>query len=320
GVSRPALTDPGLAPNTGGWLPAPTEPGLAPNTGGSPTASTWDDLRRNALTTRYFSRAQDAPTGHKFIRPGQSFEQRFPISLAATHGEAVALRFLLSSSSSLAPHIPNLRLTVCYEGESLFMDRVINVPQERPFEIYLEAQDIVKSGVLLVTLLPTTTGLTLVVPQMEGVQLGVKADGLLSNLGKALLLMALQSWILALIITGWSGALSFPVTVALGLLLILGGEMSRYAVELMQSNAANMRNIEAMTKTQDWYNFVTQCLNFVLLLLPDFRAAGGPAAFVEGATLSAWAIAHAVFWMGLVRGLAWALPGVLLFHAREVGK
>jgi hypothetical protein len=64
----------------------------------------------------------------------------------------------------------------------------------------------------------------------------------------------------------------------------------------------------------------TEALRAVLNCLPDFQAAGGPAAFVEGSVVSAWAVAQAMFWMGLVRGLAWALPGMLSFQRREVGR
>ena len=159
-----------------------------------------------------------------------------------------------------------------------------------------------------------------IVPQPEGVQLGIYADGLASNLWKAFLLMALQGWILAFITTSWSGVLSFPVTVALGMILVLGGEMSRQALALLQGSAARYQSLGLDQGSSGLQKTITSQLELLLQLLPDFRVMGGPAAFVEGESLSGWALAHAALVMGVVRVLGWSLLGVLFFQRREVGR
>jgi hypothetical protein len=217
--------------------------------------------------------------------------------------------------------VPGVGLKVGYEGEKPFIDRVVNAPQNHTFNIFLPRQEVSRPGTLLVSVIsPSVDQPRVVLWKKFSMQLGSVADGFCANLFKAFLLLVLQGWFLALVVTGWSGVLSFPVAAALGLLLVLGGEMSRGAIELMQSNQVVAKDLGAVSTDQDLAKKVEHVLNNILLLLPDFRVAGGPATFVEGYVISGWTIAEAFFWMGVVRCLGWALPGVLLFQAREVGK
>lgn len=282
------------------------------------TTGTWEDLRRNALTTREYHEPGDAGSGGKMkmIKPGHAHTWRFEIDPGATR-EALAFRFQLSSTQTFAKHIEKMGIRIGYDGPAKpLYDQVLKVPQDRPFDLYLDPQSLSGPGTLAVTL---TASEARNAPSVVGtVKLGLADDGLIENLAKAALLMALQGWILAVITTSWSGVLSFPVTVAMGLILVLGGEMSRHALDLMAISAARAQEMGGAHSAlqQD----LTGQLRFMLGLLPDFQAAGGPAVFVEGKRLSGWAVAEAVLMMGLLRGLGWALPGMVLFQRREVGR
>ncbi|HYF50563.1 MAG TPA: ABC transporter permease subunit [Planctomycetota bacterium] len=288
-------------------------------------SGTWADLYRNALVTRRMQDAATGPARHKFIKPGQSLEQRFQINPAEMI-EPVALRFLLSSTDTFDPVIKGVSIRAGYEGEQPLIERTLAVPQDRPFELFLAPEDLGKAGTFIVTVgagnaSPQSPSVITSVP--GGVQLGIVADSFAVNMAKALALMLLQGWILALIMTGWSGVLSFPVAVAAGLILVLGGELSREAVALIQQPAAiaeERAEREGAGKESELSAEVTQAVASMLSLLPDFRTSGGPGAFVEGTLVSTWAIAHAIFWMGVVRAIGWALPGLIFFQRREVGR
>lgn len=284
------------------------------------SSGSWDDLKRNALTTRDYAAPDEIGGGDKMkmIKPGHSFTWRFEVDPEKMR-DAVAIRFQMSSTQTFAPHIENMKITMGYDGPTLpIYDKTQTVPQDRPFNLYLEPKDLTTPGTLAVTVTASDKRFA---PSVVGtVKIGAAADGLSENLMKAALLMALQGWILALITTSWSGVLSFPVTVAMGLILVLGGEMSRHALELMAANAVRAQDIGMEAARTSLQQEVTDQLRFLLGLLPDFQAAGGPTVFVEGQRLSGWAVADAILMMGLVRGIGWALPGIYLFHRREVGR
>jgi hypothetical protein len=291
------------------------------------SSGTWDDLRRNALTTREYEGTDDSEQKirTRLLKAGKSAEQKFPVDPASLSGDGVAVRFLISSTTSFETLLRDVRVQAGFQGDVPIYDKVITAPQDAPFEIYLPAEALSRAGELSVkvTAPPKLNG-ALVLHQPGGIQLGRTADSFLWNMIKAFVLLALQGWILSVIITGWSGVLSFPVTVALGVILLLGGEMSRHAIELMQTSGTRVEQAEqagqGASDEAAKSAGATEILRTVLGFLPDFRAAGGPLAFVEGSVVSAWAVAHAVFWMGLVRALCWALPGVLAFQRREVGR
>ena len=234
-------------------------------------------------------------------------------------GEDVSVRLLLSSTVTFASHIENLGIKIGFENEPLLIDVVKKVPQDRPFELYIPVEQMNRNGRLAVTLIPSAKGKT--APSVAGsVKMGIAADGLYANLLKSVLLIALQGWILAIITTSWSGILSFPVTVALGLILVLGGEMSRQVLDILQAGTQRATTISMDSADVSVPKQVADQLRFMLQLLPDFRVAGGPTAFVEGEFVSMWVLAKAVLMMGLVRGIGWAIPGIVLFQHREVGR
>ena len=284
------------------------------------TTGTWEDLRRNALTTRNYEAPDEIGGGDnmKMIKPGHAFTWRFDIDPRKT-SEAIAIRFQVSSTHTFASHVENLGIRIGYDGPALpIYDEKLKVPQDRPFNLYINQKDLSGAGTLAVTLTaPEAHNAPSVVATTR---IGLADDGLTQNLAKAALLMALQGWILALITTSWSGVLSFPVTVAMGLILVLGGEMSRHALELMAVNASVAQQMGVDATRSAMQQEVSEQLRILLRLLPDFQAAGGPTIFVDGQRLSGWAVADAILMMGLVRGIGWALPGIYLFHRREVGR
>jgi hypothetical protein len=286
------------------------------------STGTWNDLRRNALTTREFAGVDSNETKirTRLVKAGKSTENTFAIDPATLSGEGAVVRLLLSTTVSFETHVRGLQVQIGYSGDAPFYDKRITAPQDLPFEIYVPQESLTRAGniAIKVTAPPGLQG-AIVMHDPGSVQLGTTADNFSWNMIKALMLMALQGWILSVILTSWSGVLSFPVTVALGAILVLGGEMSRNAIELMQTSEVRTEQKEGPNENVDRAE-TTDLLRTILSCLPDFRAAGGPSAFVEGSVVSAWAVAHAMFWMGLVRGLAWALPGVLSFHRREVGR
>jgi len=285
-------------------------------------SGTWQDLRRNALTTREFEYAHNergGATKMKMIKPGAMHTWNFAVSPQFSRGEDVAVRLLFSSTATFASHIDGIGIKIGFDNETPLIHTVAKVPQDRPFELFLSPEQLNREGELRVMITAPMKGRN--PPSIVGgVKLGVAADGLSGNLVKAGLLIALQGWILAVITTSWSGVLSFPVTVALGLILVLGGEMSRHALDLMQAGAARAQTLGIEQGPSGLQQTVTNQLRFLLGLLPDFRVAGGPTAFVQGELISAWAVAKAILMMGLVRGVGWALPGIILFHRREVGR
>ena len=284
-------------------------------------SGTWEDLSRNVLTTRTFQDA-DSESGmkYKMIKPDSSYTWLFTMDPERSKGEDVALRFGLSSTQTFASHIEDLGIRVAYTDtpEPLIHFDKKTVPQDRPFDLFIAGKDI-RAGTIAVSLrAPKKYAYS---PSVVGaVRAALPADGVLINVFKAFLLMALQGWILAFITTCWSGVLSFPVTVAMGIILLLGGEMSRHALELLQVGAAHARDMAAAGTGAGMSEEITAQLRILLSLLPDFRAGGGPTAFVEGTYVSGWALAHTVFSMGIFRTLGWAIPGVMLFNRREVGR
>ena len=285
----------------------------------------WEYLRRNALITRTYKFPEGGSRSLTFIKPGEKKSFEFDVNRESLHGEALELRFQLASSTAYVLQIPDVLLQAGYAGQPPVYDRTMNVSQIRPFSIFIDNASLEDHGRLEVTLGAAEKdkyNTSIVVSSQSGVRAGFAADGVAGNLAKSFLLLALQGWILAVITTGWSGVLSFPVTVALGLLLVMGGEMSRQALLLLKSNPGMAENAaaQAANSAESMSRVMTEYIVALLKVLPDFRTAGGPAAFVDGNFISGWALGHAAFWMGLVRGLGWAIPGVLSFQGQEVGK
>jgi hypothetical protein len=284
----------------------------------------WELLRRNALITRtYKLPGGDGRASFVRIDPGKTHSFAFDIDRAALHGEALELKFQLASTMAFNPQIPDLLLRAGYAGQPPAFESTMTVTQNRPFSIFIDNAKMQDSGPLQVTLGASEKDkykTAVLVHQQAGIRAGIAADGVVGNLAKSFLLLALQGWILAMITTGWSGVLSFPVTVALGLLLVMGGEMSRQALALLQATPAQEAAQAGATGGEHTARAITEVIAKLLNILPDFRTAGGPAAFIEGNFISGWALGHAAFWMGLVRGLGWAIPGAVSFHGREVGK
>ncbi|MGD0089990.1 MAG: hypothetical protein ABSE73_08725, partial [Planctomycetota bacterium] len=291
--------------------------------GGPASTGSWADLRRNALTTRQYRLADGEPgpgASYKLIEPGVSRQWVFTLDPRERRDEPLAARFQLTSSRSFASHIENVGLDVTCDGTSEpLLKGSHTVAQDRPLDFFLEPECLAKATKLLVTVSAARIGEyppSLVVT----VRLGVPVDDFSQNLFKAFLLLALQGWTLALITASWSGVLSFPVTVALGVILVLGGEMSRQTLMLMESGAARAQALGLDAGESPLQKTVVAQLTLCLELLPDFRVMGGPAAFVEGDIMSGWVLAHAALMMGVVRVLGWSLAGVWLFQRREVGK
>ncbi len=292
-------------------------------------SGTWDDLRRNALITRTYegpAEFSDKANSFVFIKPSETRTFVFDVNRARLRGEALQLRFQLTSNLTFSPQIPDMLLRVGYPNETPLIDRHFFAQQDHAFDLYVLNSQLKEQGSLQVTLGPSTKEgfkCTVLVSRAHGLALGYAADGAVANLTKSCFLLALQGWILAMITTGWSGVLSFPVTVALGLLLVLGGEMSRQALSLLQNSAPRPDQLNAAAAaaaSESMMQTVMSVIGTLLKVLPDFRTAGGPSAFIDGHFLSAFTLAHAALWMGVVRGLGWALPGVISFQQREVGK
>jgi hypothetical protein len=292
----------------------------------------WEELRRNVLTTRTYENPDPAwgkPKSSYFIEAGKNQTFTYEIDPAALHGEPLEIKFqLLSTAMQYTTQIEDLRVRIAYPNQEPLFDKTMNVRFDRPFSVYLENDQLQRHDSLQMTLYASeqnrykakvivmgSSGAT----GTSGIRLGFIADGFTGNLAKAFLLMALQGWILALITTGWSGVLSFPVTVALGVLLVLGGEMSRHTIELINSTAQYAQN-NAQPAPEGFVKLMTSYVGVALKCFPDFRVAGGPTAFIDGTFLSGWTIAHAALWMGVVRGVLWAVPGAISFQSREVGK
>jgi len=287
-------------------------------------SGTWDDLHRNALTTRQYLLADEeigSSAAYKLIAPGKSRQWTYTLTRGMDRSEPLVLRFQVSSSEPFQSHLPGTKFVVAFEGAPApILTRTEAVPQDRPFDFFVEPKDVAREGKLVVTITAPELGrrpATLVV----AMRLGVPVDGFSSNLLKAFLLMALQGWILAFITASWSGVLSFPVTVALGAILVLGGEMSRQATALLETSASRL---QALGLEQSGESAVQKAvisdLRLLLQMLPDFRVLGGPTAFVDGDIVSGWALAQAGLSMGVARVLGWSLLGVFLFHRREVGR
>lgn len=291
---------------------------------------TWSLLERNALTTRnYFDSSTNSTSSAEFlfIRPGATREWVFAAPPDDAGSGQRSLRFAISSNNSIIAHIPDVRITASALGQAPFLDRKETIPHARPFEFFLDPAT-TPAGAIKVAITasphaPTSRfpPISLIVARSTGVRLGVAADGFALNLVKSFFMMAIQGWVLAIITASWSGVLSFSVTVALGVLLVLSGEMSRNVIELMRSDIARLQEsglLEAHANSLQMETIAR--LQTMLSLFPDFRAAGGPAAFVDGHFVPALALAHTALWMGLIRGLGWALPGFIAFQKREVGK
>jgi len=227
---------------------------------------------------------------------------------------------VFSSSREFAAQIEDVGFDITCDGTSApLFNRAETVAQDRPFDLFLEPEHLANATRLMVTITASKKG-SYPPSLVTTVQIGVPVDDFSQNMTKAFLLMALQGWTLALIIASWSGVLSFPVTVALGVILVLGGEMSRQALLLIESGAARAQALGLDAGESAWQKAVAAQLALVLQLLPDFRVMGGPTAFVEGDVLSGWVLAQAALTMGVVRVLGWSLLGMWLFQHREVGK
>jgi hypothetical protein len=298
----------------------PSRPEVRPSTHLASTGN-WSDLQRNILTTWKFQMSEDFKEGqnnYRMVKPGDSKTWRFAVDPDEHVGQPVVLRFMLSSTVTFASQIDKVGMKIGYAGdEKPIIQRVETVPQDRPFDLFVDPQELTKPGTLEVTITASKEG-RYPASIVGYVKQGSAEDSFAGNLFKAFLLLALQGWILATITTSWSGVLSFPVTVALGAILVLGGEMSRQALDILQSGAGRAQQLGIDDGSIQ--KSVTAHLQLLLSLLPDFRGAGAPSAFVEGQFLSGWAIAQAAMMMGVVRGLAWCVPGIYLFHQREVGK
>ncbi len=291
-------------------------------------SGSWDDLRRNALTTRIYNDSTvTSKSDFRIIRPGMKSEFLFAAPTEGSEKLQRSLRFSIGSNNSFLPHIPDVHITAFVPGKAAFLDRTETIPQGRPFEFFLDPEK-TPAGEIRVTLGASPHApnskfppISLIVARSSGVRMGFAADSFSVNLAKSFFMMAVQGWILALVTVSWSGVLSFPVTVALGVILILSGEMSRHVIGLLQSDSARLHEAGLLeTGANSLQTQTIERLLIVLGLFPDFQAAGGPTAFVEGKFVSTLALAHAALWMGLLRGIGWALPGIIAFQKREVGK
>jgi hypothetical protein len=286
-------------------------------------SGTWADLHRNTLTTRDYQLADGeagAGAAYKMIKPNAEYLWRFTVDRGVTTAEPLAIRLLFTSSYTFSAQIERFGIKAVYEGdEKPALEYLDTVPQDRPFLLFVPPPPPGQGGRLLVSVTPRAEGRH--PPRIAGtLRLGVPADTFAGNLMKSFLPMALQGWILAVIATSWSGVLSFPVTVALGAILLLGGEMSRQALDLLGTSAERALAMGLEGQDSGVPRAVVGQLRLLLQLLPDFRAAGGPSAFVDGEVVSGWALAHAALTMGVVRALGWALPGIIMFQRREVGR
>lgn len=291
---------------------------------GLATSGTWDELRQNALTTRVYHYAEGeaaAKSKFKLLQTGKHGVWEFALSPEILHPtEPLSLRLQLTSTQMFASYIDNVTIRVTEAGNPApLFERTERVPQDKPFDIFIARDRVDPSGKLRVDVLnplpvnPKGRSASMV----AAVKVGQAKDGLAGNLAKAFVLLALQGWLLALVTTCWSGVLSFPVTAALGLLMVLGGELSRHALDLMQSTAQRGEMMGAAAASPEGFSAI---LAMVLQVLPDFRAAGGPGLFIDGQYTSGLVLAQAILMMGLIRGLGWAVPGMLLFARREVGR
>ena len=283
----------------------------------------WQELRRTALVVRDFKSEDGASESNVIrpakIKPGESATWNFTVD---PQQSLHAVRMLLSSSMAFGSGISGVKISVAYPNQPPIYESVMQAPPDRPFEILLNDRDISKAGILQVTVAATQSGPlapAIFMQRATGVRLGAMVSDFESNLFKAFVLMALQGGVIALIVTGWSGVLSFPVAVALGIFFLLGGEMSRYALEILQSGADQTQGLGSGAGSGDLQHDSTLYLRWLLTLLPDFQATGGPTSFIEGHFVPGVALASAALWTCVVRGLGWALAGVLFFHRRELG-
>lgn len=274
--------------------------------------------------------------GGVLLRPGESRTWRAPLPPeTGTDGAVVRLKFFsgVMSASNLVADL-TVNTVPARRAGPLYVRRGAKLPQGRPADLFFDAAQLRGARALEVTIGTPKSGTSpfavfrrkkmragpLFVPGGKGVLLGVPRDGFVVNLGKALFLTAVRGFVLALAVSAWSGVLSFPVLVALGCLLILGGELSRYAIDLLGAIERRRRETAVVTGGVGAPGELFAPVKFILRLFPDFRAGGGPAAFVDGRVLRWNTLAEVLLWTGLARGVGWALPGFLLFQRREVGK
>jgi hypothetical protein len=293
----------------------------------APTAlvhtGTWDDLERNALTTRTYAAPvlqANSQADYAFIKAGGSKSWQFDVPAAdgSARGQRT-LRLVVSSTNTFVSHVDGVRTVVADESGKTLLDRTDTLPQGRVVEFPFDSPHPGTLGLSVTLSMTQIGGPKLIVSQKSGVRIGTRADAFATNLTKSAALLAIQGLLLALITTAWSGVLSFSVSVALGVILLLGGELSRQVVELLQGETQRLLQSGLEAGEREYQMQVVRQIERLLSMLPDFHAGGGPGFFVEGQYLPWLAIAHAALMMGLVRGLGWALPGFWSFQRREVG-
>ncbi|HLX60545.1 MAG TPA: ABC transporter permease subunit [Planctomycetota bacterium] len=292
----------------------------------------WSRLVREALTTRTYAPAKASEQGAHDLRVLNPLQtQTWTLSPPpGTPADAQRSLVLSINGDSFQPTAKGVRITVHNATRALIFDRTESIPLGRAFQIFLDPQKTEGGEIEVAVTAPAhdpssnVPPTKLVISRNSSVKLGVAADGFAANLLKSFLLMAIQGWVLAIITASWSGVLSFPVTVALGVLFVLSGEMSRNVIELMQNDSERLKELAQLgvinAQNYDYQMQSVARLKTLLGLFPDFRAAGGPAAFVDGTYVPNLALAHTALWVGLLRGIGWALPGFVAFQRREVGK
>lgn len=269
-------------------------------------------------------RTPEAPKEVVTILPGKSAEWRFSLPEKTQSGVTLRLRFY---SGGMYDEKVRVHLAVSGGGGNAapFYDREIILFWGRNNDLFFRSDELQNLNELTVRATAISDGKLprpICVPQGEGVLLGLPQDGFGLLLFKALALLAAQGLLLALVVSAWSGVLSFPVAVSLGLLVLLGGELSRHVVDLLA--VMEQRRAEttpgSVAESASAVAGMTEIIRCVLLLFPDFRAVGGASAPLEGKLLSWGGLAAIFLWQTFVRGIGWALPGLILFQRREVGR
>ncbi|MCY3021038.1 MAG: ABC transporter permease [Planctomycetota bacterium] len=126
-------------------------------------SGTWEDLRRDVLTTRQF-RLSDEDTDptiptYKMTRPAKTSRWFFTLDPVTDRGEPLAVRFHLSSSRTFAPEIERVGLTVAYENSTTpLFTRTGTVPQDRPFDVFIALPDGPMADRLVVSLAAPDSG------------------------------------------------------------------------------------------------------------------------------------------------------------------
>ncbi|MCX7803609.1 MAG: hypothetical protein N3A38_00325 [Planctomycetota bacterium] len=150
-------------------------------------------------------------------------------------------------------------------------------------------------------------------PPTEAARFAVPAEGPLPAMVKILGLFFLKDTALALAVSCWSGAVSFPVAGALGLFLLLAGETSGFARAILLPPVQPGETIAPEEV------FHRRAIEAMFLPLPDFGALGGMEKALAAEHMP-WSVLARAFtaWVLLFAG-PWAAAGWLVFRRKEIG-